>query len=118
YLEQIEKQLKKNSDVLIAVGTGSIHDLTRYSAYKMQIPFISMPTGASVDGFVSTIAALTIKGMKKTLPAKSPLYVLADTDIFAKAPYRLTASGISDLMGKYTALMDWKISHLVTGEYF
>lgn len=55
---------------------------------------------------------------QKTLPAKAPLFLLADTDIFSKAPYRLTASGISDLMGKYTALADWKIAHIVTGEYF
>jgi glycerol-1-phosphate dehydrogenase [NAD(P)+] len=46
------------------------------------------------------------------------MYVLADTDIFSKAPFRLTASGISDLMGKYTALLDWKVCHLVTGEYY
>ncbi|KZL93796.1 iron-containing alcohol dehydrogenase [Clostridium magnum] len=39
-------------------------------------------------------------------------------NIFSKAPYRLTASGISDLMDKYTALVDWKISHIITGEYF
>lgn len=39
-------------------------------------------------------------------------------NIFSKAPYRLTAYGISDLMDKYTALVDWKISHIITGEYF
>ena len=52
------------------------------------------------------------------MPAAAPIYVLADSDIFTKAPYRLTASGISDLMGKYTALLDWKVSHIVTNEYF
>ena len=104
-------------DLLLAVGAGTIHDLTRYVAHEMSIPFVSVPTAASVDGFVSTVAAMTWNGMKKTLPAAAPTYVFADTDIFSKAPYRLTASGISDLMGKYIALADWRIAHEVIGEY-
>ena len=109
--------LDKEPDLLLAVGAGTIHDLTRYVAYEREIPFVSVPTAASVDGFVSTVAAMTWNGMKKTLPAVAPIYVFADTDIFSGAPYRLTASGVSDLMGKYIALADWRIAHEVTGEY-
>ena len=83
----------------------------------MKIPFFSVPTAASVDGFVSTVAAMTWHGFKKSFTAVSPVVVVADTDIFKKAPLRLTASGVSDLLGKYTALADWKITHLLTGEY-
>ena len=108
---------REEPDLLLAVGAGTIHDLTRYVAHERGIPFVSVPTAASVDGFVSTVAAMTWNGMKKTLPAVAPIYVFADTDIFSKAPYRLTASGISDLMGKYVALADWRIVHEVTGEY-
>ena len=72
---------------------------------------------ASVDGFVSTVAAMTWNGCKKTFPAVAPILVVADSDIFSRAPHRLNASGFSDLLGKYTALADWKISHAVTGEY-
>lgn len=118
HVSYISEHLGNEADVLIAVGSGTVHDLTRFTAFRRGIPFFSMPTAASVDGFVSTVAAMTWDGLKKTFPAKSPLYVLADTNIFSRAPYRLTASGISDLMGKYTALTDWKIAHLVTGEYF
>lgn len=118
YVAYLSERIENEADILIAVGSGTIHDLTRYIAFEKGIPFISIPTAASVDGFVSTVAAMTWNGMKKTFPSKAPLYVLADTDIFSKAPYRLTASGISDLMGKYTALADWKISHIITNEYF
>ncbi len=103
--------------LLLAVGSGTIHDLTRYIAHERGIPFVSVPTAASVDGFVSTVAAMTWNGMKKTLPAVSPIGVFADTDIFSRAPWRLTASGVSDLLGKYVALADWRIAHEVTGEY-
>ena len=116
-VEILEETLPDEADLILAVGSGTIHDLSRYISSQRRIPFISVPTAASVDGFISTAAALTWDGMKKTVPAQSPLYVFADTDIFSKAPYRLTASGISDLLGKYICLADWKIAHLAAGEY-
>lgn len=116
-VQKVYECLWVENDVLIALGSGTIHDITRYVAYNKDIPFISVPTAASVDGFVSTVAAMTWRGYKKTFTAVSPIYVVADTDIFKEAPYRLTASGVSDLIGKYTALVDWKISSIVIGEY-
>ncbi|HJC50720.1 MAG TPA: sn-glycerol-1-phosphate dehydrogenase [Candidatus Anaerostipes avistercoris] len=118
-VEAAKKGLETAGDVdlMIAVGSGTIHDITRYHAYEMKIPFFSVPTAASVDGFVSTVAAMTWHGFKKSFTAVSPVVVIADTDIFKKAPLRLTASGVSDLLGKYTALADWKITHILTGEY-
>ena len=116
-MENTYAERSTKPDLLLAVGAGTIHDLTRYAAHEKNIPFVSVPTAASVDGFVSTVAAMTWNGMKKTLPAVAPIYVYADTGIFSKAPYRLTASGVSDLMGKYIALTDWRIAHEVTGEY-
>lgn len=116
-VQKVYDNLQNEIDVLIAVGSGTIHDITRYVAYNKDIPFISVPTAASVDGFVSSVAAMTWRGYKKTFTAVSPIYVVADTEIFKEAPYRLTASGVSDLIGKYTALVDWKISSIVIGEY-
>lgn len=116
-VEIVEKNMEEDIDLILAVGSGTIHDLSRYVAYERDIPFVSVPTAASVDGFVSTVAAMTWNGMKKTMPAAAPICVIADTDIFAKAPKRLNASGASDLFGKYICLADWKIAHLLTGEY-
>lgn len=104
-------------DVLVAIGSGTIHDLTRYAATEYDIPFVSVPTAASVDGYAANVVCLIWDGMKKTIPGVSPRWILADTEIFARAPKRLTASGVSDLLGKYTAILDWRVSHLVTGEY-
>ena len=104
-------------DVLVAIGSGTIHDLTRYAATEYDIPFVSIPTAASVDGYAANVAALNWDGMKKTVAGVSPRWILADTDIFSVAPSRLTASGVSDFLGKYISILDWKIAHLVTGEY-
>lgn len=77
-----------------------------------------MPTAASVDGFVSDSAALTLNGAKITLPAKAPNAVVADLAIIAAAPKKMTASGVGDMLSKYISIADWKIGHLITGEYF
>lgn len=107
----------KDVDFLIACGSGTVHDITRYYAYNNHLQFLSIPTAASVDGFVSTVAAMTWHGFKKSFTAVSPCFVLADSEIFSKAPSRLTASGVGDLIGKFTSICDWKISHAITGEY-
>ena len=117
-VEIVENYMDEDIDIILAVGTGTIHDISRYIAYQYRIPFISVPTAASMDCFVSTVAAMTWNGLKKSVPAAAPICVYADTNIFAKAPKRLNISGASDLLGKYICLADWKIAHLLTGEYY
>lgn len=36
--------------------------------------------------------------------------------MFGDAPARLTASGVGDLLGKYIALLDWRVARILTGE--
>lgn len=111
-------QIPEGCDYLIAIGGGSIHDVTRYCAYKKGVPFVACPTCASVDGFCSSVAAVTWEGFKKTLSAVSPTLVVADLDVIRFAPVHLAKAGFADLMGKYIALTDWKIGNILTGEYF
>ena len=112
------EKLPSCAEVLIAIGSGTVHDITRYCAYTRKTEFVSCPTAASVDGFCSSVAAMTWHGCKKTLTAVAPRIVIADTDVFMKAPIRLTRSGFGDMIGKYIALTDWKIAHLLTNEFY
>ena len=102
--------------LFIACGSGSVHDITRFCAYDAEIPFISYPTAASVDGFVSGVAAMTMYGQKLTYPSASPIALFADPDVYSTAPNKLTASGVGDVIGKITALYDWKAANLLSGE--
>ena len=113
----LAEKLPEDAEILIAVGSGTVHDLTRYCAYQAGRKFVSCPTAASVDGFCSSVAAMTWLGCKKTLTAQSPLLVLADIDIIKKAPLRLARSGIGDMLGKFVANADWQIGRVLTGEY-
>ncbi len=117
-VQAVKNRLSEETKVLIAVGAGTIHDITRYCAYQKGIPFVSCPTAASVDGFCSSVAAMTWEGCKKTLTAVSPKIVLADIDVIKNAPLHLAKSGFGDMIGKYIALTDWKISHILTGEFY
>ena len=110
--------LPPETKVIIAVGSGTIHDITRYCAWELGLTFISCPTAASVDGFCSSVAAMTWEGAKKTLTAVPPIMVLADLDVICKAPIRLARSGFGDMIGKYIALTDWKIGNIITGEFY
>ncbi|WP_435924679.1 sn-glycerol-1-phosphate dehydrogenase [Paenibacillus sp. DYY-L-2] len=104
------------TESIVAVGSGTIHDIVRFAAHRCGIPFISVPTAPSVDGFTSSGAPLIIRGVKKTVPAVQPTAIFADLDILMKAPQPLVAAGFGDMLGKYTSLFDWKFSHLTGGE--
>ncbi len=115
---EVQERLTGDLDLLVAVGSGTVHDITRYVAYHAGVPFVSVPTAASVDGYVSNVAAMTWNGAKKTMTACAPIAMVADLDIIAEAPMRLTASGVGDMLGKYTALLDWKVGNLLCDEYY
>ena len=114
---EVLEKLESDVEVILAIGSGTIHDIARYCAYERGIRFVSLPTAASVDGFCSTVAAMTWYGYKKTMTAVAPEIVVADTDIIKNAPVELVRSGIGDIMAKYTALAEWRIANMLTGEY-
>ena len=116
-IEEMMKQLD-HPEVIVAFGAGTIMDFGRYPAYKLGIPFVAIPTLASSDGFTANICSAILNGQKKSTPMCAPILVVADLDIIKGAPARLVASGINDILAKYVSLTDWRIAHMVAGEYF
>ena len=114
---ELDRRLKPDTDLLVAVGGGTVHDITRYVGHRRDLNFISVPTAPSVDGFTSGVASMTFGGTKVTSTARAPIAMLADTEVLRNAPMRLIASGVGDLLGKYTSLLDWKVAHILTGEH-
>ncbi|WP_017434286.1 sn-glycerol-1-phosphate dehydrogenase [Saccharococcus caldoxylosilyticus] len=109
-------EIPHDVDAILAVGSGTIHDITRFCSYKMKVPFISVPTAPSVDGFTSMGAPLIIRGVKKTIQAQAPIAVFADISVLKQAPKQMIAAGFGDMIAKYTSLIDWRFGHLVAGE--
>ncbi|AEF80240.1 sn-glycerol-1-phosphate dehydrogenase [Leadbettera azotonutricia] len=96
--------------VPIAVGSGTVNDLVKCAAYELRLPYLCVPTAASVDGFTPNGAALLLDGFKQTLPCTAPLALAADTEVIARAPAFLSSSGFGDLASKITAGTDWIVA--------
>lgn len=106
----------QDCDLVVAVGAGSINDMARYFSYKVGLPFFTVATAASMDGFASSIAAINVNHMKTTFNAQAPLVIIGDTNILKNTPFHMVAAGLGDLLGKFTCICDWKLSNLITNE--
>ena len=117
-LVQVLQALDGQEHLLLAVGSGTITDIVRYVAFQTRLPFISIPTAASVDAYTSFTAAINLKLVKHSILTIPPRAVYAHLPTLSAAPSRLTASGFSDMIAKYTALADWKLAHLLVGDAY
>ena len=110
--------MPQDADMVLAVGSGTINDLCKYISRLRGLPYVILATAPSMDGFVSAGAALIVDHVKVTYDAQGPAAVLADTEILAQAPMEMITAGLGDMLGKYTCLLDWKLAHIITGEYY
>ncbi len=110
--------IPRDADVLLAVGSGTLHDIVRFCSDKMSKPFVSIPTAPSVDGFTSMGAPLIVGGMKETFQATAPISVFADLDILMNAPTAMISAGFGDMAAKFTSLADWKFGSLMADEIY
>lgn len=97
----------------LAVGSGTITDVTRFASYCTGNDFISLPTAPSVDAYTSTGSSLIVRGLKQTVYAHAPVAVYADLDTLCAAPKAMIAAGFGDVVAKYTSVADWKLAALL-----
>ena len=105
-------------DVVLAVGGGVINDLCKVLAHASGRPSAVLGTSPSMDGFASNSSSMEINHVKMTLYNASPAAILCDTEIMAKAPMRNLWAGFGDMIAKYISVCEWRISAIVTGEYY
>jgi glycerol-1-phosphate dehydrogenase [NAD(P)+] len=115
--EMLTSTLRRRApQAVIAVGSGTICDLCRYAADRCGIPLVAVATAASMDGYASSVSALTAEGLRLSFAAKPPVAIFADTQVIADAPPEMRLWGLGDLLAKATALTDWLLSHHLYGE--
>lgn len=100
-------------DAVIAVGSGTINDLCKYSSYSENKPYIIFGTALSMNGYASPNASISVNGQKKSFLCHLPEAVFMDTEVLVNSPSRLTKSGIGDLLSTGTSNFDWLLSHLL-----
>lgn len=104
------------TDLIVGIGSGVIQDLCKYVSFFNKIPYIIVATAPSMDGYASNGAAMITGGMKVTYSCGLPLAILADTEVLRSAPMDMIKAGYGDIIGKFSALNDWRLSHCVNGE--
>lgn len=104
------------ADALVAVGSGTVIDLSKYAAACDGKPWAVFATAASMNGHTSATAAITVDGHKRSLEAVAATGVFMDLRILAAAPSRLIRSGLGDSLCRATAQADWLLAHLLRDE--
>lgn len=119
--EELAQQIHDLSighSLIIAVGAGTINDLGKYVSDKRGIPYWSVPTAPSMNGYTSSIVAIKIKGVKRTLPALPPQFIYVDPQVIQNCPLELRQAGFCDVLAKSVSDFDWQIeSLLLNGTY-
>jgi glycerol-1-phosphate dehydrogenase [NAD(P)+] len=106
----VAARLRAEAALPIAVGAGVINDMTKYAAEVAGMPYVSVVTAASMDGYAASGASMLDGGFKRTLACAPPIGVIADLDVVADAPARMAAWGYGDLAGKLVAGADWTLA--------
>jgi glycerol-1-phosphate dehydrogenase [NAD(P)+] len=107
-----------SADLIVGLGGGRSVDAAKMTAFQLKKPFVSVPTSASHDGISSPFASIRGSDKPHSVKVNTPVGVIADTLLLAKAPPRLLASGCGDLVAKITAVKDWELGHDENNEYF
>ena len=105
-------------DLILGVGSGVINDICKVVGNALGKKSAIVGTAPSMDGYASNSSAMEINHVKMTLFNRAPKGILLDTDILCRAPMRMLWAGLGDMAAKYVALCEWRMSHIVTGEYY
>lgn len=100
--------LPSKTEAVIGIGGGKVIDAVKYMCYLKKLPFVSVPTSASSDGFCSSTASLIVNERRLSVPAELADAIIVDTAAILSAPQKYILSGIGDLVAKITAVYDWQ----------
>jgi glycerol-1-phosphate dehydrogenase [NAD(P)+] len=106
-VERLTEILRQAPATPVAVGSGTINDLTKLAAYQAGEAYMVVATAASMDGYTAFAAAITHAGIKRVDACPAPRALVADLDVLQQAPLPMAASGYGDLLGKVIAGADW-----------
>lgn len=107
FVEKLQSLLQHHSAIPVAIGSGTINDLTKLAAHRTGRPYLCVAAAASMDGYTAFGASITHEGSKQTFECPAPVAVVADLDVIAAAPVEMNAWGYADLLAKVTAGADW-----------
>ncbi len=112
------KNAYNGQDIIVAVGSGVINDLSKIISVENNIPYIIIASAPSMDGYCSKTSSIISGGLKVTVNSKVADVIIGDINILKTAPDRALISGFGDMVAKYVSILEWKISNIINGEYY
>src|SRR5512142_2032403 len=112
HIEAVKQHIREGV-TLLAVGSGTVCDITKHASYLCQkemgtqSKLIVFQTANSVSAFTSNMAPTFVDGVKRTLPSRYPDALVCDLETLADAPYEMTAAGVGDLLAAFVSLPGW-----------
>ncbi len=107
-----------NCDLIIGVGSGVINDIGKILSNVTGRKYIIVGTAPSMDGYASATSSMSMDGLKVSLGSRCADVIIGDTDILKQAPEHMLKAGLGDMLAKYVSIAEWRIAHLITGEYY
>ena len=105
-------------DLILGVGSGVVNDIGKIIANLTNRQYVIFGTAPSMDGYASATSSTIRDSLKVSLDSRVPDTVIGDLDILAQAPMRMILSGLGDMLAKYISIAEWRISHIINGEYY
>lgn len=105
-------------DMVIAVGSGVLNDTGKILSHISKVPYIIVGTAPSMDGYASATSSMDRDELKVSLNSRCANVIIGDVDILKNAPAHMLAAGLGDMLAKYVSIAEWRIAHLITGEYY
>ena len=106
----VREILHKVEAVPVSIASGTLNDIVKLAAGELGRQYMNVCTAASMDGYAAFGASITKDGFKITRNCPAPAALIADYDIMAAAPQRLTATGLGDLIEKVPGGADWLVA--------
>ncbi|GAB4171455.1 MAG: hypothetical protein Tsb0017_21710 [Geothermobacteraceae bacterium] len=103
----------KDADLIVGIGAGTISDLAKFAGDRLKLPSWCLATAPSMNGYTSAIAAIKVRGVKRTLPCKTHDCIYAVPEIVCRAPLKLKQAGFCDVMAKVVSDVDWQCESLL-----
>lgn len=108
----------QSCDGIVGIGSGVINDIGKLLSKTARLPYVIVATAPSMDGYASATSSMDVEGLKVSLNTRVPNVILGDLEVLKEAPLHMLKSGLGDMLAKYISLCEWKIAHLLIGEYY